>query len=303
VSESPHPRSLRIATLNAGLLRLQLGRWTVFEPVPDVEPRVAGLVRFLSDLDVDVLALQEVFVRGCRRRLVEALAGVFPHAAFSDSRSWLGNGLLTLSRHQIRAAAFHRFRSDFLMIRPFASFGLLRTAIEWPGGAALTVFNTHLTAGPYGDPERARVERVRGRQIDQLLAAARTVEPPGAPVAIAGDFNAGPGVSEANYRSVLGAGFDDAFDRAERRDGPLETTWTPDNPLSQSGPHSDSPPQRIDHVFLRGRPRPSVPVVRIVEAATDGGEPLTDHRLMVAEVRFDGERGRSDGASAVTSRY
>ena len=84
--------TLRLATLNAGLLRMQLGRFTVFEPVPRVAERMNGLPGFLQALDVDVFALQEVFVRGYRRRLVEELAEAFPHAAAGDSRSWMATG-------------------------------------------------------------------------------------------------------------------------------------------------------------------------------------------------------------------
>nr|WP_240956127.1 endonuclease/exonuclease/phosphatase family protein [Wenzhouxiangella sp. XN79A] len=282
--------------MNTGLLRLQLGRWTLFEPVPQVSERIAGFARFLGALDADVLAMQEVFVRGARRRLVEELCAAFPHAAFADSPSWVGNGLLTLSRHPIEDSAFQRFDHDFLLVRPFATFGLLRTRIRLPGDRPLELFNTHLTAGPFGDPERARVERMRDRQIRQLLEAAG----PRAPrVVLTGDFNAGPEASIDNYRRFAAAGFVDAFDRAEHHGSPLRTTWTPENSLTQSGPHSSSPPQRIDHVFVHATAAPAVSRVTITEAVDPAGAPLSDHRLVLAEFRLTGDRdGSTEGAPA-----
>jgi endonuclease/exonuclease/phosphatase family metal-dependent hydrolase len=294
---------LRVATLNVGLLRMQIGRFSIFEPVPRVAERMVGLPRFLRTLGVDVLALQEVFVRGYRRQLVHELAEVFPHAAAGVSHSWMGNGLITLSRHPIEVSAFQRFRHDFLMVRPFATFGLLHTRIRRPGGATLEFFNTHLTAGPFGDPERARVEAMRDRQIQQLIGAADAVAEKSAPVIVAGDFNAGPGVSEANYRRFAEADFGDAFVRAERRGSALEATWTPENTLTRSGPHSTSPPQRIDHVFLRGVADDAVVQVTILETTDPTGEPLSDHRVMIAESRLPvSDPGSSNGANSSVPR-
>jgi len=300
VSETGGLRTVRIATLNAGLLRLQLGRWTLFEPVPRVNERIAGLARLLGALDVDVLAMQEVFVRGARTRLVDQLCATFPNAAFADSSSWVGNGLVTLSRHPIEDSEFQRFDHDFMMVRPFATFGLLRTRVRLPDGPPLQLFNTHLTAGPFGDPERGRVERMRDRQIRQLLDAA---DAQAAPVVLTGDFNAGPDVSTDNYRRFAAAGFVDAFDQAENHGSPLRATWTPENALTHTGPHSSSPPQRIDHVFVRGAADPAASCVTIADAVDRAGAPLSDHRLVVADLRLPGRRdGPPEGDRASGSR-
>jgi endonuclease/exonuclease/phosphatase family metal-dependent hydrolase len=79
---------------------------------------------------------------------------------------------------------------------------------------------------------------------------------------IAGDLNAGPGVSDANYRLFAARGYDDAY-VCHNEEAP---TWDPANPLNQGGPHQKSPPQRCDHIFVRE--------LKVVESAIVFGRPL-----------------------------
>ena len=69
------------------------------------------------------------------------------------------------------------------------------------------------------------------------------------PLIVAGDLNAGPGVSEVNFNQILNAGFASVHDLIQPRTE--DVTWHPANPLNANGPHKGCPPQRIDHVFVR----------------------------------------------------
>lgn len=109
------------------------------------------------------------------------------------------------------------------------------------------LLNTHTTAGGLRlHPESNKANLVRSKQIDQLLRIAKSEEDV---TVIVGDLNAGPGVSEDNFRQFMDAGFISAHDWIHQSDP--NPTWDPANPLNQNGPHRNCPPQRIDHVLVK----------------------------------------------------
>ena len=98
----------------------------------------------------------------------------------------------------------------------------------------------------FSHPESGQIDRIRTLQIDQILEHQRNLN---SAVLIAGDLNAGPGVSDSNFRQILTAGFVSLHDFLHGE--VLEPTWDPLNALNIEGPHKHCPPQRIDHVFVR----------------------------------------------------
>lgn len=159
----------------------------------------------------------------------------------------LGNGLMVLSTQRLN------FRLEPFGWNPFdeklfARKGILVCRID--GGAMgkdWSLLNIHTTAGGMClHPESQKANLIRAGQIDQILHVSNA--DPGITV-IAGDLNAGPGVSEETFRQVLDAGFESTYDSMHAPDS--YPTWDPTNVLNRNGPHQRSPPQRIDHVFVR----------------------------------------------------
>lgn len=235
---------LRIVTLNAGLLSVLGGR---VEFAPFVAERLAALPAELRRLDADIVALQEIYRQEHREFILAELRDVFPHFVYGRKRRNLGieNGLMTLSKTPA-AGSLALFRDAAIDERLIDNKGVLSCRID-VGGGGLILLNLHTTAGSFLlHPEAPKANRIRARQIRQILSLAAAE---GAVTMIAGDLNAGPGVSEENFRQVLEGGYESAYDLLH---GPDQVyTWDPANRLNRNGPHRSSPPQRIDHVFIR----------------------------------------------------
>ena len=235
---------LRLISLNAGLLKL-LGRSL---PTPFVPERLAALPGQLRSLDCDLVLLQEVYGRIDRHWLAESLLDVFPYPVYPEKkRRWgFANGLMVLSRYEA-SGEVELFQDAPLEEALFDSKGMLITQHRLPSDVTLTVVNVHTTAGGIlRHPENEVIDRIRRQQIEQVLARAREFK---SPLIIAGDLNAGPGVSQVNFRQILDADFVSVHDLLH--DGSREVTWDPKNLLNATGPHKHCPPQRIDHIFIR----------------------------------------------------
>lgn len=281
---SSAPVRLTLLTLNVGLLRLRLLGRTVLE-VPHSEARLARLCEVLAEEPADVLCLQEVFGRAHRDRLVAALRTSHPHVArHDDRRRGLTHGLLIASRHPLSGSAFVRFRAAHWWQRVAARQGWLEATVEVPGHGPLLVLDVHTTAGGRQGPETPSVERLRGRQIEQLTDRVASVA-----AVVCGDANAGPQASPANYRQLVADGWSDPLAGSDA------VTWDPRNPLNRHGPFRGSPAQRIDHVLLSAGGRRDLRLVdaQVVHdrACVDvGGElvPVSDHSgVRAALVRKD----------------
>ncbi len=236
---------LRIVTLNAGLLSLLGGR---VQTAPFVKERLAALPARLRALDADVVALQEVHRQDHRERIVAALRDSFPFCVYQRKRRNLGieNGLMTLSRLPA-TGSLELFRDGSIDEMLLDTKGVLRCRIELGEGRLLNLLNVHTTAGTlFLHPEAAKTNRIRAAQIRQLLAMA---EAETAVTLIAGDLNAGPGVSDENFRQLAEGGYESVYDLLHGEDHLV--TWDPTNRLNRKGPHRACPPQRIDHVFVR----------------------------------------------------
>jgi endonuclease/exonuclease/phosphatase family metal-dependent hydrolase len=223
-------RDFTIVTFNAGLLRALGG---LIEPAPFVGERRNAMPSLLSACGADLILLQEVYGEAARRELARAL----PFSAYSDNRR---SGLMALSASSIES-----------VLVPFAATTPEERLFDRKGvlvvdSSDVVACNIHMTAGGVRHPESSAANAIRARQIEQLLelAEARRAR------MIAGDLNAGPGVSEANYALFEKGGWIDVH--ALVHPGSGDVTWDPHNPLNVRGPHRRSPPQRVDHLFVRG---------------------------------------------------
>jgi endonuclease/exonuclease/phosphatase family metal-dependent hydrolase len=235
----------RILTFNAGLPIFCGGR---IQLAPQIAPRFAVLAKRLREVHADLILLQEVYDSGHRKSLETELRNAWPWAACERKKRAFGfnNSLMAFSRCPITGRV-ERFRAAPFDEKIFEPKGFLVCRIQMGPHAALTVLNVHTTAGGlWQHPESARVDQIRDKQIHQILSAAEREK---GVVMITGDFNAGPGVSEANFRSMREAGYESVYDRLHPSSNAV--TWDPTNRLNVSGPHRMCPQQRIDHVFVR----------------------------------------------------
>ena len=270
---------LRILTFNAAIQDLRLFGRSLYCPLPWTGHRLRQLVPELAHCAADVVCLQELFHHRFQRQLCADLRQVYPHAAGRIRRGpglRLGNELLVLSRYPLSNLRLERFRAASPEELRFTSRGFISLDVDLPVLGRVRVFNLHASAGGRNDhPESPVMERLRARQVAQLLAAAE--QHPAA--IIAGDLNAGPHSSAANYEQLLAAGFADAW----VGDGDA-VSWDPGNPLVAAGKEAHLPRQRIDHVFLSPwlarRLRPATAAIVLHTHCTDTGRgrvPLSDH--------------------------
>ena len=235
---------LRIVTLNAGLLSVLGGR---IQFAPFVEERLVALPAQLRPLNADIVTLQEVYKQSHREHIASELRDVYPFCAYQRKRRNLGldNGLMTLSRTPV-VGSVTLFPDGPIDGRLVDNKGVLGCRVEI-GGDHLYLLNVHTTAGSFLlHPEAPKTNRIRARQVEQILSM---VQAETGVTMIAGDLNAGPGVSDENFRQLLAGGYESVYDLL---DGAKDLyTWDPKNPLNRNGPHRACPPQRIDHVFVR----------------------------------------------------
>jgi len=289
---------VRVLSLNTGLLKF-IGRSV---PTPFVPERASALPGQLRDLKCDIVLLQEIYGYANRRRLAESLQDVFPSAIYPRKKRNFGfeNGLMVLSRYPA-SGDLELFRDAPLHEALFDSKGMLITRHQLSSQTVLTVVNFHTTAGGmFAHPEDARTDEIRSRQVRQVLDRIRGLS---SPVIVAGDLNAGPGVSETNFRQILDAGFVSVHDLFHPASP--DVTWDPINPLNSEGPHKACPPQRIDHIFIRAedyrdnRIKPLSSVICLKEPAVQikGEEAVTvsDHFGICVEIDVS-SASPSDGA-------
>ena len=191
---------------------------------------------------------------------------------------------------------FSRYRNQTVLERLLSPRGLLSCEIDLPDLGPCQLINIHTTAGGLiRHPEAPRTESLRRRQIEQTIRIAGGN--PDCILLIAGDLNAGPEASAGNYEQLSRAGYIDCFTQRPGQDtGEMTITWDPENALNDKGPFPNSPPQRVDHVFVR-KADAGVPVL-VTGARIEMTEPVvslpdgrsvtpSDHYALVVELDVD----------------
>lgn len=239
---------LSVATLNVGLFEILGG---LVQPVPWLDQRLGVLPAAIRNMGTDLVALQEIYSLNHRDYLLQAVSDVYPFygPARHPSTFGLKNGLLTLSS-RVMCSMLVDFEYALPVEDCFDNKGFLVCRLKFDRSTEIVLINTHMTAGGgLFHPQSSRTERVRTKQMGQVLEQAKQEQ--SSIVIICGDLNAGPEVSRCNYLQLQEAGFVDAY-LAAKKSGE-ESTWDPQNLLNQHGPYKRSPPQRVDHVFVRNK--------------------------------------------------
>jgi endonuclease/exonuclease/phosphatase family metal-dependent hydrolase len=266
---------LRIATLNAGAL-----------PAPlSVQPqaRMAELAKRLSALEVDVIALQELWTRPARRAVREGCAAAGLTHTWSTHASVGGSGLFVLSRLPLGAARFDSFQVRGYPERVdhgdyYGGKGFARVEVLHPEGS-LTLLSTHLHARYDADVDHSYVPQ----RVAQIVQLARAVWTTPGPTLTVGDFNFTEQDVEHGVLTGL-TGLRDVAVELDRR----QPTALRANPFRGKRGRD----RRIDYVFARdgldARVEP-----RSIERVLDEVFPLagrpasvSDHAGLLAEVEI-----------------
>ena len=264
---------IRAATLNAWALPAPLG-----ELVPE---RMRAIGNELGRLELDLVALQEVWTAAARRTLVRAGDAAGLVHAWTDDAGLGGSGIVILSRHPFAAARVERFSLPRVPPRPdhpdyYVGKGFVELLLDLPS-CAVRVIATHLHARYQGDVAHA-YRAYRTGQIIELATALRSATEP---VILLGDLNLQD--TDAEYRVLRGLTcLRDAAVEIGRREPTVDGT----NPFRNSGRE----PKRIDYVLVRDGPTAGIHVSglhRIFDAVFDAGgrtASFSDHAGLVADI-------------------
>ncbi len=182
------PTTLKIVTFNIACAYL----FTSNRP-----ERMREIGRVLTELDPDIVGIQESFVAKDREILLEALSESRLQYHADYPAATVGNGLLTLSAYPIVENYFHRFRVNNPWYKMhqgdwWAGKGVGLARILLPDGAVVDFYNTHAQAGR-GDAANAAV---RFEQMGELAAFMNQSRTGVGPAFIVGDFNTRMGRSD-----------------------------------------------------------------------------------------------------------
>ncbi len=276
-------------TIESRLCVLTWNLWWRFGPWKRRQPAIAATLR---KLDVDVIALQEVWSDDTTNLAAELASELGFHHAFASSMDWKGIGVedavdwkgidvgnAVLSRWPIQlseSAMLHGKEGD--EERRLA----LYAAIDGPRGQ-LPVFSTHLNW-------RFEHSHIRQRQVADLARFVDGMRPWSFPPIVCGDFNAEPMSEEMRMLTGLttcpveGLVFLDAWKVAGQ--GSTGTTRDNTNPYART---TSKLGRRVDYILV-GWPE-ARGAGRVVDCRVAGNEPVdgvwpSDHHAVLAEVRY-----------------
>lgn len=152
--------------------------------------RMEAIGALLTELDPDLVGIQESFIAADREVLLEALKGSRLQYHADYPAATVGNGLLTLSAYPIVESYFHRYRACNAWYKLhqgdwWAGKGVGLARIELPGGGHVDFYNTHAQAGRRDEANL----KVKYAQMGELAAFINQSRSGTAPVFVVGDFN------------------------------------------------------------------------------------------------------------------
>lgn len=244
--------SIKLLTYNVGLLDFRIfGYFTVFSNPPHSVKRLPFIADAIRSRNADIVVLQEIYDEIHVNLITQKLRDMYPFISRQASGGILQfhNGLVILSKWPVTDQRLVRCDDAANLELLLASKSFLASTIDIPSVGRICVVNVHLTAGGEQDPTSRSSEDCREKELRQVIDFINYEENNGKPCILLGDFNCGPEASAINYEYVIKNGFRDTFLEAVHR-SEQACTWHPDNILNKCGPHSRSPPQRIDHIMI-----------------------------------------------------
>jgi endonuclease/exonuclease/phosphatase family metal-dependent hydrolase len=254
--ENSPTRSIRILTYNVGLLEFSMFGVVVFSNPPYAQKRLPFIPIAIRRENADIVCIQECYEDSHARYLINELRDLYPfYARECASGVRIHNGLLIFSKWKISRSKFVNYEKLSIVESMVVNKGFLEASIDVPGLGYVTIANAHTTAGGEVDPHCTTTENWREAELLQCIHSLRLAEAAGHHVMLAGDLNCGPEASAGNYEFVLQQGFRDLFLDVPQTTKLLDDmySWHPKNFLNMHGPHSHTPPQRIDHVMVSSK--------------------------------------------------
>jgi endonuclease/exonuclease/phosphatase family metal-dependent hydrolase len=257
---------VRVASYNVWALPLGFSR--------DLEGRLRRLPDALRALAPDVVALQEVWPgTGARGAVAKGLEDEYV-AAKSDR-----GGLMVLSRWPILEERFVPYPTtpDLSPVERLAGKGVLEVVVKTPGGP-MRVVTTHMVA--FDSKARERGIPV----LAEVLADREDL-----PLVAAGDFNVrrvvGPrGTLTPAYRRLLASGCEDCAPPTRVEEGVYTELSNSHVGWPRSG--DDEGWWRPDHVLHRSAPDAELRLVSARMALDTPETALSDHNLMLVDLRL-----------------
>ena len=194
--------SLRILTLNVGLLEIDLPLLRKITLIKGKSIRIQAITHILREHSHDVILLQEVGLPA-QKQLIENLKNEFPYHATHHARKLFSSNLLILSRIPLSNVTFVPYTSQTYFESWGIQKGILCATINW-NNTDYHIINTHLVAS--GTEQRdtsSSALRVRNDQINQIKLYVEKTYTADDHVIIGGDFNMGPQTSIENYQNIL----------------------------------------------------------------------------------------------------
>jgi endonuclease/exonuclease/phosphatase family metal-dependent hydrolase len=225
---------VRVATLNV---------WALPEPFSErLTGRMKAIGARMAELDLDIMAFQEVWTAEAHHRLRDAGRRVGLVHKWHNHSSVGGSGLLVLSRLPIEARRFDRFALQGLPERVdqadyYGGKGFVQLRIQTDHGP-ITFIDTHLHARYQGNVSHG-YRWYRAGQIVELGMAAHKVRDP---IIAVGDFN----IVEDQPEYAILTGFTRLRDVAAEL-GRRQPTVPTQNAYRVGSKN----PRRIDYVFAR----------------------------------------------------
>jgi endonuclease/exonuclease/phosphatase family metal-dependent hydrolase len=237
--------SLRILTLNVGLLEIDLPLLRNITLIKGKSVRIQAIIHILRQHAHDVILLQEVGL-AAQRQLIENLKNEFPYHATHHARKLFSSNLLILSKIPLTNTVFIPYASQTHFESWGIQKGMLCTTIRW-NNTDYHLINTHLVAS--GTEQRdtsANAIQTRNQQIQQIRSYVSQNFTIDDHIIIAGDFNTGPQTSIENYQNII-ADFKDCMEHIHEHH---RITWDPKNPLTRKRVIHD-PAKQIDGFYMR----------------------------------------------------
>ncbi|MDO8504907.1 MAG: endonuclease/exonuclease/phosphatase family protein [Candidatus Liptonbacteria bacterium] len=220
--------------------------------VKNRKERLLGTIKYLRDLDADIVCLQESFDVKHRKILHENLKDIyFFSGAMAKSRKVLffkvfdkSGGLVTLSKYPILQSNFVPYSRVFnsAVGEALARKGFLETVVKTPVGE-LKVVNTHLHEETFLFDRTLRLKQL-GKIFQQFNGR-------GIPAILVGDFNQHSMERQEDFSELFELiGFYHPLRyNNESHEAP---TYRPGNPYVESWPNRTRGPKRFDYILVKG---------------------------------------------------
>lgn len=220
----PAIEPFKVLTLNTAGIPLVHAQWPA---------RRRAIIKALQQSNYAIVALQEVWLDGDAAEIAKASG--MPYFARDNSKPWLGDGLLVLSRFPIMESHHITFSCEPPLVRKIyqgdsvAGKGALMVRLNTPGGE-LDVYTTHLVSDYLPADKYLTWRQSQIFELYEMMTSLSSHRP----ILLMGDLNTSPQDAEYN---ILG-------DLLDLQDVCLKRGY------DQCGNSDDDELRRVDHILL-----------------------------------------------------